>query len=257
MTPDMLDQITGHTRYKSRKVALCRMINEVSPRFGTLADPHELALFLSQVLHESAGLRYVKEVWGPTAAQRRYEGRKDLGNTVRGDGKLFMGRDIMQITGRSNYRHMTDWLNRVLKDAPDFEATPKELESPEYLGWGALWYWSTRIPQKYIDAGNIEMVTRRVNGGLNGYSDRLRYYDRAALVILGYGPDDVKEFQRAKDLVVDGISGPATRGAMHRCLSRMGAPVASPVPTPEEKSETGGLIALIVSIFAAIFGGKK
>lgn len=256
MTPDMLDQITGHTRYKARKVALCRMINEVSPKFGTLAEPHELALFLSQVLHESAGLRYVKEVWGPTAAQRRYEGRRDLGNTVKGDGKRFQGRDIMQITGRANYRTMTAWLNRVLEDAPDFEATPEALELPDYLGWGALWYWTVRIPQKYIDAGNIEMVTRRVNGGLNGYRDRLKYYDRAALVLLGYGPSDVKGFQEAQGLVVDGISGPATRAALHRSLTRVKAPKA-PTPVKDPHKQPSGLIAVILAILKAIFGRKS
>ncbi len=250
LTPKMLDEITGNSNFKPRKVALCRMVNEVSPKFGTLAEPHELALFLSQVLHESAGLRYVKEVWGPTAAQRRYEGRKDLGNTVRGDGKRFQGRDIMQITGRANYRSMTAWLNKVLVDAPDFEAVPDALESPEYLGWGALWYWATRIPQRFIDAGNIEMVTRRVNGGLNGYADRLRYYDRAGLTLLGYAASDVRGFQSANGLTVDGVSGPKTRAALHDALS-----LAHSEDTGERNEEDAprpqaGWAALISAILA-------
>jgi len=48
--------------------------------------PHRLFQFLAQTAHESQGFRYDREVWRPTAAQLKYEGRKDLGNTQPGDG---------------------------------------------------------------------------------------------------------------------------------------------------------------------------
>lgn len=256
LTPDMLDRITGHTRRRARKAALCRMINDVSPEIHDLRPPHVLAQFLAQVLHESAGLRYVKELWGPTAAQRRYEGRRDLGNTQRGDGKRFMGRDLIQVTGRYNYRSLTAWLRKFLPGAPDFEADPAALERPEYLGWGALWYWATRVPARYVKAGNIEMVTRRVNGGLNGYADRLKYYDRAALVLLGYAPDDVRGFQIDQRITVDGISGPETRGAMHAALSAKAMAVvvdkSAPPPAPTPAPRTGawaGVLRFILDLF--------
>jgi len=258
LTPQHLDQITGHTRYAPRKVALCRMVNEVSPRICDLTPPHRLALFLSQVLHESGRLRYVKEVWGPTDAQRRYEGRKDLGNVLPGDGERFMGRDVIQVTGRANYSVFTAWVREFVgPKAPDFEANPKKLEEPDWLGWGALWYWTERVPTKYIEAGNIEMITRRVNGGLNGYADRLELYDRAALVFLGYGPEDVRAFQSdTPGLVVDGISGPMTRGAMHTAL-RIQRPEPSAPPAQEVPDQPGGLLALIVQLLKSIFGGSK
>lgn len=251
LQPD-LDKVTGHNRHGERKIALCNMINEISPGIHDLRPPHELALFLSQVLHESQGLRYAKEVWGPTSAQRRYEGRRDLGNTQRGDGKRFMGRDVIQVTGRANYRSFTAWMRERQPGAPDFEARPELLERLQYLGWGALWYWATRIPSKYLASGDIEMVTRRVNGGLNGYPDRLRYYDRAALVLLGYEPDDVTGFQRAKGLVQDGISGPRTRATMHEVLSRPSQtfslpPDVEPIDEPPKPPN-----APWVALFAAI-----
>lgn len=50
------------------------------------------AHFLAQIAHESGGFQWARELWGPTYAQRRYEGRRDLGNTQPGDGYRFRGR---------------------------------------------------------------------------------------------------------------------------------------------------------------------
>lgn len=201
---------------------------------GPLNEPAVLAQFMAQVMHESGGLRYVREVWGPTAAQKRYEGRADLGNVKPGDGKRFMGRDVLQITGRANYRALTAWVRREFGSKVDFEATPEALEGPEWLGIGAIWYFLAARPKliRYCRDGNIEMVTRLVNGGLNGYADRLRWYDDAALKLLGF--PTIKAFQNAAGLSADGISGPKTRAAMHHALTAMSAPVTRPAPHVNE-----------------------
>jgi putative chitinase len=195
---------------------------------GPLNEPAVMAQFMAQVMHESGGLRYVREIWGPTAAQRRYEGRADLGNTQAGDGKRFMGRDVLQITGRANYRALTAWVHKTFGAKVDFEARPELLESPEWLGIGAIWYFLTRKDLiRYCREGNIEMVTRRVNGGLNGYQDRLRWYDDGALKLLGF--TTVAAFQKSAGLAVDGISGPKTRAALHKALTGLKvAPKAAP-----------------------------
>ena len=198
-----------------RKAALLARVRDYG---GPLNELPVMAQFLAQTMHESGGLRYVREIWGPTKAQKGYEGRADLGNTKPGDGKRFMGRDVLQITGRANYRALTAWVRKTFGKGPDFEANPELLESPEWLGIAAIWYFLTRKGLiDYARAGNIEMVTRRVNGGLNGYQDRLRWYDEAALQILGVA--DVRTFQRQAGLLADGISGPKTRAAMHKALT--------------------------------------
>jgi putative chitinase len=69
-----------------------------------ITTPARQCAFLAQIGHESGGLRYTKELWGPTPVQMRYEGRLELGNTEPGDGRRFMGRGLIQITGRANYR---------------------------------------------------------------------------------------------------------------------------------------------------------
>lgn len=145
-----------------------------SARYNINTKPR-LAAFLAQIGHETARLVYVREIWGPTPAQRRYEGRADLGNVEPGDGKRFMGRGLIQITGRANYRALTKVLRAVMREVPNFEADPLPLEEPRWAALSAAWYWDSRDLNALADDGTEESfvkITRRINGGLNGYADR-------------------------------------------------------------------------------------
>ena len=135
------------------------------------------AAFLAQIGHESGQLKWVKEIWGPTPAQSRYEGRKDLGNTLPGDGKRFMGRGLIQITGRENYRRTGSALGVPLLDKPEL------LEQAEWAAASAAWGWSNRGLNELADAGEFEQITRRINGGLNGQRERLELWARAKEVL--------------------------------------------------------------------------
>src|SRR5690606_15801790 len=125
--------------------------------------------------------RYDREVWGPTPAQARYEDRADLGHSAAVDGEAFMfrGRTGIQITGRHNTVNFRDWCRRVIGgNVPDFEKNPDAMLTDPWEGLGPIWYWDVGNPERkslnrYADRGDIEMITRRVNGGLNGYADRL------------------------------------------------------------------------------------
>lgn len=234
---------------EARKASLLFRVKQFG---GPLNETAVLAQFLAQVEHESGGYKNVREIWGPTAAQKRYEGRKDLGNTQPGDGKRFMGRDLIQVTGRANYRALTAWQRKTFGRGPDFEAQPELLEASEWLGIGAIWYFLTR--KGLIDAcraGDIERVTRLVNGGLNGFDDRKKRYDRIALDMLGY--KDVRAFQRACMLQPDGAVGLLTRAKMHACLAHPMTP-AKPAPQaaikpaapPSPAKPASGLLAALL-----------
>ncbi|MDR6393068.1 glycoside hydrolase family 19 protein [Paraburkholderia phenoliruptrix] len=125
------------------------------------------AAFIAQIGHESGRLVFVRELWGPTPSQAGYEGRKDLGNTEPGDGKRFMGRGLIQITGRSNYQQVSDALGI------DFVSSPELLEQPSNAALSAAWFWNTHGLNDLADAGDFATITRRINGGMNGYADRL------------------------------------------------------------------------------------
>lgn len=182
-----------------------------------LNRPHRLAQYLAQLAHESGLWRYDAEVWGPSAAQKRYDTRTDLGNThaVDGDGYLYRGRGPIQITGKSNYRQFTAWARALDPQAPDFVVNPDAVLTDPWEGLGPIWFWDSRDLNRYADNGDLLTITKRINGGTNGLADRQAQYTRAGLVLLGYAPADVRAFQRSHGLTVDGISGPRTRAAIH------------------------------------------
>lgn len=136
-----------------------------------------VAAFIAQVGHESGQLRYVRELWGPTPAQSRYEGRTDLGNTLPGDGFRFRGRGLIQVTGRANYAECGEALGL------DLISQPELLELPEWAAKSAAWFWSTRGLNNLADAGAFDKITRRINGGLNGMADRLALWEKAQAVL--------------------------------------------------------------------------
>lgn len=210
-------QLRKISKSKAPKKSLLAAITAIADEY----KPHQLAHVLAQVMHESGGLIYDREVWGPTAAQQRYEGRKDLGNTQKGDGSKYRGYGPIQITGRANTTAFYKWCQGRGLNPPNFVDKPEIMATSPWAGWSVVWYWTTRNLNKYADTNDIEMITRKVNGGLNGYEDRLSYYDRAALVLLGLPPADIKAFQTSAKLKVDGVSGPQTRAEMHKRLVAM------------------------------------
>ena len=154
------------------------------------------AAFIAQLAHESGEFRWMEEIWGPTAAQSRYEPACDLaarlGNNQPGDGKRFKGRGPIQITGRFNYQKYGDLLGLDLVANPALAATPDAAFATAGL------YWKSNGLNELADAQQFLTITRRINGGTNGLADRQMYYERAKAVL------------QASDFVAG--AAPATRG---------------------------------------------
>lgn len=125
-------------------------------------------MFLAQVLHESAGLAYFEEI----ADGHAYEGRRDLGNTHRGDGRRYKGRGPIQLTGRANYRWAGNLLGLALEEQP-------EMAARHPIGWRiAGLYWKSHGLNELADRGDFVTITRRINGGTNGMASRQMYLRR-------------------------------------------------------------------------------
>ncbi|BBC53812.1 putative lysin A [Mycobacterium phage PP] len=143
-------------------------------------NPDRIAMFVAQTGHESANFDATEEY----ASGAAYEGRTDLGNTQPGDGVRFKGRSWIQITGRHNYTEFSRWAHgKGLVPTPTyFVDHPAELADLRWAGVGAAWYWTVARPDinALSDQRDLYTVTRRINGGTNGWEDRKRRYDRAS-----------------------------------------------------------------------------
>jgi len=139
--------------------------------------PTRQAAFLAQIAHESGQLHHTREIWGPSEAQMRYEGRADLGNTKPGDGYRFRGRGLIQITGRANYASCGAALGLPLLEKPEL------LEKPDGACKSAAWFWKTRGLNDLADIAAFITITKRINGWTNGLSERQAFWERARVAL--------------------------------------------------------------------------
>jgi putative chitinase len=156
--------------------------------------PKRQACFLGQVMHESGSFKFTKENLNYSAkalmatwpsrfpdmeiasqferqpekiANKVYSGR--MGNTEDGDGAKYIGRGLIQVTGKENYTHCGEALGI------DLVANPQLLEEPRYAALSAGWFWNKKGLNALADEGttnSFEVMTKRINGGLLGLDDR-------------------------------------------------------------------------------------
>ena len=171
-------------------------LNETCERFA-IDSPFRISGFLSNTAHESGGFKYVKEnlnysvaslmrVWPsrfPTVeiaqryamqpekiANRAYADRMGNGDEASGDGSKFLGRGLIQLTGKNNYV--------AYSLACDNEALqhPEIVEQPKYAAESAGWFWDVNRLNSLADAQDIGGMCKRINGGYNGLDDRQMKY---------------------------------------------------------------------------------
>ena len=103
-------------------------------------------------------------------------GRK-MGNTDKGDGWKYRGRGLIQLTGKDNYGNCGSGLGVDLIGDPD------RLLDPTYAALSAGWFWNKKGLNSLVDAGDIETMTKRINGGLIGLEDRKAKIEKAEQVL--------------------------------------------------------------------------
>lgn len=149
------------------------------PAFWEFAidTPLREAAFFAQTAYESDRYCALEEY----ASGDAYDTRVDLGNTPEkdGDGRAYKGRGIIQLTGKTNYRKCS----LALLGTEELLAKPEKVATNLALAVrSAGWYWNAKGLNKLADQADFEGLTRRINGGLNGYADRWMFYQRARRV---------------------------------------------------------------------------
>lgn len=169
-------------------------LNRFPPIFG-IDEPIEVANFLAQTMHESGDFKWLRELWGPTTQQLKYErdftapwpqtkrGERNylatmLGNSQKGDGRKFAGGGLIHTTGRANY----DRMSKEMFGNDQLLIRPELLALPEYAVHSACIYWKWKKLDLVDDDFNILPETRRVNGGENGKKERQKIFDKAVKV---------------------------------------------------------------------------
>jgi predicted chitinase len=122
----------------------------------------EARQFMAQCSHECDNFNTMEEY----ASGAAYEGRSDLGNNQPGDGRRFKGRGYIQLTGRANYITVGNAIGVNLVSYPD------RAKEPAIAAKVALHFWKTRVRRRVSNFCDTYAVTRVINGGTNGLSDR-------------------------------------------------------------------------------------
>ena len=245
---------------KSVEHGLCDLL----PKYEITTE-RRVAHFLSQCAHESAGFKRLEEnlnysakalraVFGryfgdsPKRDADEYHRQPEMianyvymdefrkykmGNVEEGDGWLFRGRGLKQLTGRENYTRFGASVDMTAEEAAEYVATPAgAIES-------ACWFWDNNNLNNIADGDDVKLMTKKINGGSIGLEDRKKRYMHA-MKVLGMSPEDiaaedddieeiiddigvlrkgssgdgVKIMQEALGITADGAFGPGTERAL-------------------------------------------
>ena len=237
---------------------------EVLPMYEITTE-RRVAHFLSQCAHESANFKRLEEnlnysakalraVFGryfgdpPKRNADEYHRQPEMianyvymdefrkykmGNIHEGDGWLFRGRGLKQLTGRENYSRFGDSIGMTAEEAAEY------VQSFNGAIQSACWFWDTNNLNDIADGDNVKLMTKKINGGSIGLEDRQRRYINAMEVLgmpfeiheeddddeddilddigvlrRGSRGDGVKMMQEALGLDADGVFGRGTERAL-------------------------------------------
>jgi putative chitinase len=164
--------------------------------------PQRQACFIGQCAHESGNFKTLQEnlnysaeglmkTWPSRFATKEiadqyarqpakiagkvYNGR--LGNTSEEEAAKYLGRGLIQLTGKENYEHCGSSIG------VDLLSDPNLLSDPKYATLSAAWFWNKKGLNALADANDIETMTKRINGGLIGLDDRKAKIAKALSVL--------------------------------------------------------------------------
>jgi putative chitinase len=177
---------------------------QILPEYN-INTPERVAAFIAQCAHESGNFRFLQEnlnykaesltktfkKYFPTLesaqpyakkpqmiANKVYANRMGNGDEASGDGFRYLGRGLIQLTGKNNYTFFAASVGIENMD-----------ECVEYLGTfegavqSACFFWENSNLNQWADKGDILTLTKRINGGTIGLEDRIKHYNHALHVL--------------------------------------------------------------------------
>jgi putative chitinase len=177
-------------------------LSEILPEYD-INTPQRVAAFVAQCAHESGGFRALKENLNYKAvtlrkifpkyfpddatanhyaslpnkqeaiANKVYANRMGNGPESSGDGFRYCGRGLIQLTGKDNYSWFAASLEIPVEEAAEY------LQTFEGAVQSACWFWETNNLNNQADAGDIKLMTKKINGGYIGLEDRIKHYNHA------------------------------------------------------------------------------
>jgi putative chitinase len=178
-------------------------ISEILPVYD-INTPERVAAFIAQCAHESGNFRWLKEnlnyraeglnktfkKYFPTLeeakpyeknpqkiANRVYANRMGNGDESTGDGFRYLGRGLIQLTGKNNYTLFAAAIDTPLEEIPEY------LQTFEGAVQSACWFWEQNNLNQWADKKDILTLTKRINGGTIGLEDRIKHFNHALHVL--------------------------------------------------------------------------
>jgi putative chitinase len=182
--------------------ALC----EILPVYD-INTPERVAAFVAQCAHESGGFKFLKENLNYRAeslmrtfprhfksldeakqyerkperiANKVYANRMGNGDEASGDGFRYLGRGLIQLTGKNNYTLFAAAIDTPLEEIPEY------LQTFEGAIQSACWFWEQNNLNQWADKKDIMTLTKRINGGTIGLEDRIKHYNHALHLFVGH-----------------------------------------------------------------------
>jgi putative chitinase len=180
-------------------------IDVVADKFN-ITTPLRLSHFLAQCSHESGGFKAIQENVNYSAdglkkifgkyfpgnmadlyarkpekiASRVYASRMGNGDESTREGFIFRGRGYIQLTGKSNYTSFSKFIGEDCVVNPDLVATKYPLASAAFF-FDSNKIWS--ICDKGSNLETITAVTKRINGGTIGLTDRVNEFNKIYAIL--------------------------------------------------------------------------
>jgi len=199
LTLSQLKQMVKNPYVNQWHEALDQLLDEYE-----INTPLRVAHFVAQCAHESGNFVFIKEnlnyraaslqktfpKYFPTAelaaqyekrpekiANRVYANRMGNGDEASGDGWLYCGRGLIQLTGKDNYTFFAGSLGITTQEASEY------LQTFEGAAQSACWYWEQNNLNRFADANDVKGLTRAINGGYIGLEDRQSHTEHALHVL--------------------------------------------------------------------------